>query len=146
MALVPLDVVDKEDAHRRGLLHRSVHLQLLDEQGRLHARRRSADDLRYAGLWTSTLGTHVAAGDMDEGTLRALVPPHTELSWVGEFRVKDEWENEVCGLFVTTSAAMLRALGPTHAPGAVEALLREGRATPHLAEAWRRWRDSGRGP
>lgn len=143
MALDPLHVVDKEDAHRRGLLHRSVHLLLVDDEGRLHARRRSDDDLRYPGLWTSTLGTHVPAGGTDEGTLRAILPRGLALERVGEFRVKDEWENEVCGLFVTRSEAMRAALGPTHAahaPEEVDGLVREGRTTPHLAEAWRRWR------
>ncbi|HEX2022514.1 MAG TPA: hypothetical protein VHH36_07360 [Candidatus Thermoplasmatota archaeon] len=146
--LDPRETLDKEEAHRRGLLHRSVHLLLFDEDGRLHARRRSDDDARYAGLWTSTVGTHVAAGDVDERTLRAIVPPETALARVGEFRVKDDAENEVCGLFASRSPEARRILGPAHAalaPEEVEAAIREGRTTPHLAEGWRRYRAAGAG-
>lgn len=142
MALEEGPALDKEETHRRGLLHRSVHLLALDGEGRVLARRRSPEEPRYAGLWTSTVGTHVPAGATNERTLQEVLPSGTPLARVGEFRVHDEAENEVCGLFVTTAHAMGPSLGPIHAPlrpDEIQALAREGRTTPHLAEALRRY-------
>lgn len=145
--LLPERVVEKEEAHRLGLLHQSVHLLLVDEAGRLYARRRGEDDARYPGLYTSTVSVHVPAGQSYADALLAAVPAGVRVARVGEFRVRDAHENEVCALFLSTSEAMRQRLGAAHAAltgEALEALVREGRTTPHLAAAYRRLHESAR--
>ena len=93
-------VVGKEEAHESDLLHLSVHLLIIDSQDRILFRKRKSDDLRYVGLWTSTIGTHVLIGNDYLSTLQELLPIQKSLEFIGEFRVHDEWENEVDALYI----------------------------------------------
>ena len=68
-----LDVVDADNrvvgraprdvAHRDGLLHRSVHLLLLDGAGRVFVQRRSDTKDTNPGLWDSSAAGHVDSGE-----------------------------------------------------------------------------------
>lgn len=93
-------LVSKAEAHDKGLLHQSVHLLLFNTEGKVCCRKRDDYELRYAGLWTTTIGTHVAPGKNYQTTLAPLLPISLDLDWVGEFRVQDVMENEVNGLYV----------------------------------------------
>jgi isopentenyldiphosphate isomerase len=99
-ALVKDVIVDKALAHDKDMLHLSVHLLIIDEVNRILSRKRKDDDFRYAGLWTSTIGTHVELGKDYLQTLETLLPISLDLFFQGEFRVHDEFENEVNGLYV----------------------------------------------
>ncbi|MBD3279803.1 MAG: hypothetical protein GF390_03785 [Candidatus Pacebacteria bacterium] len=94
------EVVGKEEAHERGLLHLSAHLLIIDSQNRILSRKRKSDDFRYADLWTSTVGTHVLIENDYLSTLQELLPIHKPLEFIGEFRVHDDWENEINGLYI----------------------------------------------
>lgn len=92
---------DKLLVHNKGLLHKSAHLLVVNDVGEILCRKRSLEDERYAGLWTSTYGTHVVGDDTYLQTILKnfyVVNP----KWVGEFRVKDMFENEINGLYVST--------------------------------------------
>lgn len=97
-------VFTRKEVHKKGLLHLSAHLLIVDEQN-ICCRKRSEDDFRYAGLWTTTIGTHVLLGKDYELTIKGFLPASLKLNWVGEFRVHDQWENEVNGLFYTGCSA-----------------------------------------
>ena len=68
-----LDVVDADDRvvgamergeiHRRHLFHRSVHVFLLDEAGRIYLQRRSFAKSEHPGKWDSSASGHVASGE-----------------------------------------------------------------------------------
>ena len=68
-----LDVVDADNrvvgraprdvAHRDGLMHRSVHLLLLDGAGRVFVQRRSDTKDTNPGLWDSSAAGHVDSGE-----------------------------------------------------------------------------------
>lgn len=93
-------IVLKEDAHELDLLHLSIHLILIDDRGGICCRKRPVDDFRYAGLWTTTIGTHVLLKQNYAQTLIPLLPVKMDIEWFGEFRVHDEWENEINGLYI----------------------------------------------
>ncbi len=95
------EIVEKGKTHKTDLLHLSAHLIVIDSKNRILSRKRNIDDFRYAGLWTSSIGTHVLFENDYLSTLRDLLPIKKKLEYVGEFRVHDEWENEINGLYVT---------------------------------------------
>ena len=53
----------REDIHRRGLMHRSVHVFLFDHQGRLFIQKRGKDKDRYPLRYDSSAAGHVAVGE-----------------------------------------------------------------------------------
>ncbi len=94
------EVVAKEETHEKDLLHLSVHLLIVDFKNRILSRKRKPNDFRYADLWTSTIGTHVFVNSDYLSTLQDLLPLQKDLEYIGEFRVHDEWENEINGLYI----------------------------------------------
>ena len=71
-----LDVVDTDDRvagvmergeiHRKGLFHRSVHVFVFDEAGRLYLQRRSLTKEEHPGKWDSSVSGHVGSGESYE--------------------------------------------------------------------------------
>lgn len=77
------DVVDAEDrvvgqatrgeVHRRGLLHRAVHVWVFDAAGRIFLQKRSMAKDLCPGLWDSSASGHLDAGeDYDVAARREL--------------------------------------------------------------------------
>lgn len=112
-----LDVVDPEDqvvdqaprweVHDQGLLHRAVHVLLLDPKDRLILQRRAETKGTYAGLWTSSASGHVPAGQglataARRETEEELGLEPVGLSHVGRTRFDDPsvGEHEICHVFV----------------------------------------------
>jgi isopentenyldiphosphate isomerase len=68
-----LDVVDAHDLvmgamergeiHRKRLFHRSVHVFLFDEAGRIYLQKRSFEKLEHPGKWDSSASGHVESGE-----------------------------------------------------------------------------------
>jgi len=68
-----LDVVDADDLvvgtmergeiHRKRLFHRSVHVFLFDEAGRIYLQKRSFGKLDHPGKWDSSASGHVESGE-----------------------------------------------------------------------------------
>jgi isopentenyl-diphosphate delta-isomerase len=58
----------REEIHRKGLLHRAVHVLVFDTEGRLYLQRRSALKDTHPGKWTTSASGHV---DPDEGYRQA---------------------------------------------------------------------------
>jgi isopentenyl-diphosphate delta-isomerase type 1 len=68
-----LDVVDADDRvvdsmergeiHRKGLFHRSVHVFVFDEAGKLYLQRRSLAKAEHPGKWDSSASGHVDSGE-----------------------------------------------------------------------------------
>lgn len=77
------DVIDKDnkvtgkaprdECHRRGLLHRAVHIMILNSKCEFLLQKRSKKKDLYSGWWTSSASGHVASGDgYDETAHREL--------------------------------------------------------------------------
>jgi len=78
-----LDIVDAQDRligtgkrgdiHARGLMHRSVHVFLVDTQGRIYLQKRARTKQEYPGTWDSSAAGHLAAGEgYDSAAAREL--------------------------------------------------------------------------
>jgi isopentenyl-diphosphate delta-isomerase type 1 len=71
-----LDVVDADDrvvgamergeVHRKRLFHRSVHVFVFDEEGRLYLQRRSLAKEEHPGKWDSSASGHMDRGESYE--------------------------------------------------------------------------------
>jgi isopentenyldiphosphate isomerase len=78
-----LDVVDADDLvigamergeiHRKRLYHRSVHVFLIDEAGRIYLQKRSIEKAEHPGKWDSSASGHVDSGESyEEAAAREL--------------------------------------------------------------------------
>ena len=64
-----VDVEDKvigrasrEEVHRQGFLHRSTHLLVFDDKGRVLLQKRSIEKDTFPGKWDSSVSGHVDSG------------------------------------------------------------------------------------
>lgn len=108
-----LKAMPRDEVHRKGLLHRCVHIFVFDPAGRLWLQKRSIGVRLYPGKWTSSASGHVDAGEREErAALREAKEElrlDLELRRVGEFRFRDENENEISGLYEATTAEIPKA-------------------------------------
>ena len=63
-----LGIMDKYDAHRKGILHRAFSVFIFNEKGELLLQQRAADKYHGANLWTNTCCSHQ---QINENTLEA---------------------------------------------------------------------------
>lgn len=139
--LVSGEIAEKEDAHEKGLLHLSAHLLIINGTGRIFCRKRLDSELRYQGLWTTSVGVHVGLNDDYLAALKNSLPANKTMEWLGEFRVDDGYENEVCGLYLARMEENelpeeFKASRMFITANALENLAIEGKITPHLNEAY----------
>ena len=57
-----IDRVDRREAHKKGLLHREVHVWLFTSDDELVFQHRSPNKLNYPDLLDASVGGHVDAG------------------------------------------------------------------------------------
>jgi isopentenyl-diphosphate delta-isomerase type 1 len=107
-----LDVVDAEnrvvgqatrrEIHEQGLMHRSVHLFLVDEGGRLYVQKRADSKETFPGAHDSSAAGHVNAGeDYHDCVVReveeelGLTPTQVDLVQIAELSASEEngWEH-----------------------------------------------------
>ena len=53
----------REEVHRQGFLHRSAHLLVFDEQGRVLLQKRSIEKDTFPERWDSSVSGHVDSGE-----------------------------------------------------------------------------------
>lgn len=131
------EIVEKEKTHKTYLLHLSAHLFIIDSKNRILSRKRKSDDFRYTGLWTSSVGTHVLLENDYLSTLKDLLPIQKKLEYIGEFRVHDEWENEINGLYIIRAdkgdlPVEFLSDKSFFTNTELNNLINQGKATPHL--------------
>lgn len=70
------EVIDRRpraEVHRRGLLHRAVHVLVFNPYGQVFLQKRARTKDRQPGLWDSSASGHVDAGeDYDTAAVREL--------------------------------------------------------------------------
>lgn len=64
----PIGIADKKEAHRKGLLHRSVSVFIFNQQGEWLLQKRTAFKFHSGGLWSNTCSTHPAPEETTEQT------------------------------------------------------------------------------
>jgi len=91
------------ECHRRGIVHRAVHVIVLDARHRIFVKRRSSSKDMFPGQWETSVGGHVRYGDdVKETAARELeeelgiVEP---LRYLGRFAYRGKEEKENITLF-----------------------------------------------
>ncbi len=63
----------RAEVHRKGLLHRAVHILVFNSEGRVFLQKRSQSKDTHPGRWDSSTSGHVDSGeDYDESAIREL--------------------------------------------------------------------------
>ncbi len=91
-----------EEVHKKGLLHRSVHLIVIDNSGKILCRIRPSWKKRYPGFW-SLVGAHLEAGESyEEGAKKLLsqIGINAQPEFLGKIRINDGIENEISAIFL----------------------------------------------
>ena len=60
----PIGLMEKIEAHRRGLLHRAFSVFIIDDANRLLLQKRSQTKYHSPGLWTNTCCSHPRNGEI----------------------------------------------------------------------------------
>ena len=60
----PLGLMEKIEAHRKGLLHRAFSVFIIDDASRLLLQKRSQTKYHSPGLWTNTCCSHPRHGEI----------------------------------------------------------------------------------
>ena len=58
-----LGVVDKDEAHEKGLWHNAVHVWIVNDKNQILLQRRGLDKDFFPGTWDASIGGHIGAGD-----------------------------------------------------------------------------------
>lgn len=62
----PIGTMDKLEAHRKGVLHRSVSVFIFNQKGEWLLQRRTAFKYHSGGLWSNTCSAHPYPGEYPE--------------------------------------------------------------------------------
>ena len=109
-----IDIVNEQDRvigkgnlqeiHQKGLLHRAVHIFIIDSQGRLFCRQRSLKKERYPGFWSTSVGAHVLTGETYDAVAKKALLSYLgircDLENIGMTRIKDDFEHEISATYV----------------------------------------------
>src|SRR6476659_3208910 len=93
----PIGVMEKMEAHEKGLLHRAFSVLIFNSQGELLLQRRALDKYHSAGLWTNTCCSHPRPDETIEGAanrrLNEEMGLDTELKPIFSFIYKVNFDN-----------------------------------------------------
>lgn len=66
-----IGVIDKAIAHKNGLLHKSVHVWIINDNNEILLQQRCSDKLLYPNKWDCSFAGHISAGESSiEGAIR----------------------------------------------------------------------------
>ncbi len=92
-----IGVMEKQEAHEKGLLHRAFSVFIFNDKGEMLLQQRAMDKYHSGGLWTNACCSHPRPG---EGTLRAAqrrlkeeMGIETELTFKSSFTYKTAFDN-----------------------------------------------------
>ncbi|OGM03166.1 hypothetical protein A3K72_00550 [Candidatus Woesearchaeota archaeon RBG_13_36_6] len=150
-----IDVVDEKDkvigkatideVHNKGLLHRAIHIFIINPEGKLFCRQRSLKKERYPGWWSTSVGAHVLSGqDYDQvakQSLKDTLGIDCKLTFIGKARVHDKFENEISATYIGYSDEKMD-FNPKQIEGGkffsiqeIRELTKKKNVTPHLAHS-----------
>ena len=143
--LQPIGTLSLEEIHSKGLLHRSIHILVINNKGEIFIRKRSSKKKLYPGVLSSSVGAHVLKNQTPEEcakvNLKSFLNLDLPLEKIGEGRVKDEIENEHIVVFLCKSEKV-KNLNPDESDEGqfmnideVKELINQKQTTPHLAKA-----------
>lgn len=99
----PVGQANAKEVHQKQLLHHSVHIIIINSEGRFFCARRSLKKEIYGGWWTVP-GAHVLFGETYDAAAnrlcRSVFGIDCKLEAVGKIRVKDGNENEISTMYI----------------------------------------------
>lgn len=94
----------RDECHRKGLIHRSVYVIVLNNSGEVFIQKRSMSKDLYPGLYACSASGHVDYGESyDEAARRELMEElgvDAQLKWMGKFKCFSETEREISALYL----------------------------------------------
>jgi isopentenyl-diphosphate Delta-isomerase len=95
----PVGVIEKLEAHQKGLLHRAFSIFIFNDQNQLMLQQRALDKYHSGGLWTNTCCSHPAPDESLEQAchrrLREEMGFDTNLEFVTSFIYKAELDKQL---------------------------------------------------
>lgn len=95
----PIGVLEKLEAHQKGLLHRAFSIFIFNDANELMLQRRAFDKYHSGGLWTNTCCSHPAPNEKLEDAchrrLKEEMGFDTELEFVTSFIYKAELDHQL---------------------------------------------------
>lgn len=92
-----IGVMEKMEAHEKGLLHRAFSVFLFNEQGEMLLQQRASHKYHSGGLWTNTCCSHPKPGETPiQGAKRRLMEEmgiYADLEHQFSFSYKSDYEN-----------------------------------------------------
>lgn len=93
----PIGLMEKLEAHEKGLLHRAFSVFIFNKKGELMLQQRAAHKYHTPGLWTNTCCSHPREGEtLEEAGRRRLVEEmgfDTEIEHLTSFIYKAKFDN-----------------------------------------------------
>lgn len=147
-----VEAMPRSVVHERGLPHHAVHVLVRDDDGRLLMQLRSSMKRTSPGLWDTSVGGHVGAGEdllesalretreelgieVDARRLRSL--PSHRVDLANDRERVSSWELVHHGPFRPDPLEVERVEWFTREQ--VQALVDRGSCTPHFDVQWRAW-------
>ncbi len=95
----PIGVMEKLEAHQKGLLHRAFSIFIFNDSNELMLQRRAFDKYHSGGLWTNTCCSHPDPGEAVEDAchrrLKEEMGFDTALEFVTSFIYKAELDQQL---------------------------------------------------
>lgn len=130
--------------HKKLLLHRAVHIFIINSEGKLFCRQRSFKKKIYPGYWSTSVGKHVLSDHTYKQTaneaLKNTLGITCKLNKIGKIKIQDNIENEITMLFVGYSSKKMKFNPDQIEDGKfltinkIEELSKQEKITPHLIE------------
>ena len=146
----PIGQATRRECHGNPrLLHLVVHLHVFDAKGRLYLQRRGLDKDTNPGLWDTSVGGHVGAGEPVGSALAREAREELDIDAAGArflYAMLNEgsFESEYAQCFALTWEGEIHpdpseiSEGRFFAPAEVQALLGTGVLTPLFEREWPR--------
>ena len=136
---------DKDGIHHKRLLHRAVHIWIINSSGKLFCRQRSSKKQIYPGYYSTSVGAHVISGQTYNQTAKQSLQKdlgiNCKLEMIGKARVHDQWENEISVTYIGYSDDTFN-LNPKQIEDGkfltvkeIKELTKQKNVTPHLAHS-----------
>lgn len=130
--------------HKNLLLHRSVHIFIVDKHGRLFCRKITPKNAIYPGYWSTSAGAHVLLGKGYDETakeaVKSLLDVKCKLEMIGKLRISDSMENEISATYIGMADKIKTNKeeiedGRFLTVDEIRNLLKTNKCTPHLLQS-----------
>ncbi len=132
------------EIHQKRLLHKSVHILIIDSLGRIYLRLRTPEQ-GTIGAWIPSAGAHVLSGQTYNQTakkaLQDVLGASCPLILIGKVRITSETEKEIVAVYTGYCDAVklnpdLKQTGRFFTVEDIKHLFETQRAAPHLVESF----------